>query len=178
MSDLDQAPLPLATVTRLPPQGMVALRGDLGSATLARALAETTGCALPGQRRITRAGGNACAWMSPDELLIFCPHAGAATLTGRLAKALADQHASLADMSEARVLFTVEGARSHEVLMKLTPADVERLEPDEFRRSRAAQVAAAFWRDGDGFRLMVMRSVGDYAEALLRRSAAPGGELF
>ena len=43
--------------------------------------------------------------------------------------------------------------------------------PDEVRRSRLAQVAGAFWREGDGWRIVCFRSVGTYVETLLRNAA-------
>jgi len=57
-------------------------------------------------------------------------------------------------------------------------ADVlDRMEPDELRRTRIAQVAGAFWREGDGFTLVCFRSVAGYVMGLLTHSAQPGSEL-
>ena len=47
-----------------------------------------------------------------------------------------------------------------------------------FRRTRMAQVPAAFWLDEAGnFHLICFRSVADYAFELLKVSAQPGGEV-
>ena len=44
-------------------------------------------------------------------------------------------------------------------------------------RTRAAQVAAAFWAEGDGYTLVCFRSVAAYVMGLLTHSAMPGSEL-
>ena len=63
-------------------------------------------------------------------------------------------------------------------LRKLAPADIDRMEPDELRRTRIAQVAGAFWREGEGFTLVCFRSVAGYVMGLLTHSAQPGSEIF
>jgi sarcosine oxidase subunit gamma len=75
-------------------------------------------------------------------------------------------------------VFRIEGARAAEVLMKLSPVDQARLEPGELRRTRAAQVACAFWREGEGYTLISFRSVAGYVMGLLTHSAQPGSEIF
>jgi sarcosine oxidase subunit gamma len=55
--------------------------------------------------------------------------------------------------------------------------DFVTLAPGELRRTRAAQVAAAFWREGDGYTLVCFRSVAGYVMGLLSHSALPGSEL-
>jgi sarcosine oxidase subunit gamma len=64
------------------------------------------------------------------------------------------------------------------VLKKIAPADIDALAEGELRRSRAAQVAAAFWKDGQGYTLVCFRSVAGYMMGLLSHSAQPGSELF
>jgi len=78
----------------------------------------------------------------------------------------------------ARAVFRIEGARAGDVLMKLSPVDQARLEPGELRRTRAAQVACALWREGDGYTLVCFRSVAGYVMGLLTHSAQPGSEIF
>ncbi len=96
----------------------------------------------------------------------------------KLAKALAGEHYLAVDVSDARAVFRIEGARAAEVLLKLCPVDHVPLAPGELRRTRAAQVACAFWRDDDGYTLVCFRSVAAYVMGLLRHSAQPGSELF
>lgn len=168
-------PAPLATIRRDGDLGMIALRGSPD--TLAPAL-KAEGLAMPGPRRITRQGDRRLAWMSPDEFLLMLPAAEAPRAALRLAAALDGAFALVADVTDARAAFRVEGAGARDVLMKLCPVDFDALAEDEMRRTRAAQVACALWREEGGFGLFVFRSVAGYAEDLLATSARPGSALF
>lgn len=167
-----------ARVEVMPPQGMIQIRADLSSPALAATL-NRLGLAVPGPRRVVAKGNASVAWMSPDELLLLVPHGDAAAQTNAMADALADEHALVVDVSEARAMFRITGPKADQVLMKLTPADVHDLAEMEMRRSRVAQVAGAFWRSGTGeINLITFRSVAGYVLALLETSARPGSELF
>ena len=61
--------------------------------------------------------------------------------------------------------------------MKLAPVDLANIAPGEIRRTRVAQVAAAFWKDADGFTLVSFRSVAGYVMGLLEHASQPGSEL-
>ena len=96
----------------------------------------------------------------------------------KIQSGLEGAHALVADVSDARSVFTVAGMGAREVLAKLTPADVS---PDAFgagmvRRSRLAQVPAAFWLQDDDT-IICFRSVAGYVLDLLSSAAAPGGEV-
>ncbi|MDP1670162.1 sarcosine oxidase subunit gamma [Phaeovulum sp.] len=159
-------------------QGMITLRGNLASAALAAAVKTATGCALPGNRGIHTKAGKAAAWMSPDELLLLVPYGEAETTTAALAAALAGEHALAANVSDARALFRISGAKADQVAMKLCPVDFARLPQGEIRRTRAAQVAAALWRSApDEISLVCFRSVAGYVFDLLAISARTGSEL-
>ncbi|MBP1805563.1 sarcosine oxidase subunit gamma [Rubellimicrobium aerolatum] len=163
-------------VTRMGPLGMVSLRGDLGEERLRVTVSALTGTAMPGRLRIEGTSGRGAAWMSPDELLIFLPPEEAPAAVRRLSEELEGLHHLVADVSAMRVGLRLDGPGAREVLAKLSPAD---LHPDAFgpgvvRRSRLGQVAAAFWLEGDGARVICFRSMGDYALALLRQSAKDG----
>lgn len=160
-------------------RGMITVRGDLSSAKMKKAVKAATGTAVPAARRIELNGDKGAAWMSPDELLILVPYADAVATVETLEKALAGDHHLVADVSDARSVFTVKGAKAPETLMKLCPVDFETLEEGEIRRTRAAQVAAAFWKSGaDEFTLVSFRSVAAYVIGLLEVSARKGGEVF
>ncbi len=160
-------------------RGMITVRGDLASAKMKKAVKAATGTAVPAARRIELNGDKGAAWMSPDELLILVPYAEAVATVETLEKALAGDHHLVADVSDARSVFTVRGAKAPEALMKLCPVDFEMLEEGEIRRTRAAQVAAAFWKSGaDEFTLVSFRSVAGYVMGLLEVSARKGGEVF
>lgn len=165
------------TVRDLGAQGMVTVRGDLGDEALAKAVKKVTGLVMPAQREIRRGKSGAVAWMSPDELLLLLPEGKAGAAVEEIDKALEGKHHLAVDVSDARALFAVEGSFAREVLAKCSPADLhpDSLPEGEIRRTRLGQVAAAFWSEGgDDWRVIVFRSVRDYAQALLERSARDG----
>ncbi|PJF10574.1 sarcosine oxidase subunit gamma [Pseudorhodobacter sp. MZDSW-24AT] len=166
-----------ASVREIGPLGMITLRAKSGTPGLAEAVQAATGCALPEQRRLLRQGDRAVGWMSPDEFLLILPYAEVASGLAAIAQALQGQHHLAVDVSDARAVFRIEGSKADQVLRKLSPVDFDRLEPNELRRSRAAQVAAAFWSEDGGFTLVCFRSVAGYVMGLLRTSAQPGSEL-
>jgi sarcosine oxidase, subunit gamma len=183
MSDLATSALPGAEfsgfvqVREAGLQGMITLRGDLASGAVAAALQTATGCALPAQRKVTRAEGYALAWMSPDEVLLLCPYAQAPALVATLAQALAGEFATVANVSDARAVFTLSGPGWRDALAKLCPVDFGALAEGEIRRTRAAQVAAAIWVSGpQEVHLVCFRSVAGYMFDLLSTASAPGSE--
>lgn len=167
-------------VEEVGPVGMITLRGDLASATLGQAVKAAVGLAVPGPRRIESAGDKAVGWMSPDELLLVLPYAEVPATVAALNTALAGEHHLAVDVSDARAVFRVTGEGAREALAKLTPTDLSpgAFGPGELRRSRAAQVSAAFWLDGEGaFTLVCFRSVAGYVFGLLSNAGAAGGEV-
>lgn len=167
-----------AQVREIGPLGMITLRAKPDVVGLAEAVAAATGCALPAQRRILRVGDKAAGWMSPDEYLLVVPYAQVAATLVLLAEKLAGQHHLAVDVSDARAVFRIDGPQAEQVLMKLAPVDFATLEPGELRRSRTAQVAAAFWAEDGGFTLVCFRSVAAYVMGLLSHSAQKGSTLF
>ena len=167
-----------ARVREIGPLGMISLRAKPDTAGLAEAVRAVTGTGLPDRRRIEVAGEKAAGWMSPDEYLLILPYAGTGAAMAGLALALKGQHHLAAVVSDARAVFRIEGAKADQVIRKLAPVDMDRLAEGELRRTRAAQVPAAFWRQGDGFTLVCFRSVAAYVMGLLTHSAQPGSELF
>jgi sarcosine oxidase subunit gamma len=141
-------------------------------------LRAVTGTAVPEQRRIEVAGDRAAGWMSPDEYLLILPYVETEAAMASLSSALQGQHHLAVVVSDARAVFRIAGDRADQVIRKLAPVDMGRLVAGELRRSRVAQVAAAFWRDGDGYTLVCFRSVAGYVMGLLEHSARPGSELF
>jgi sarcosine oxidase subunit gamma len=166
-----------ATVRETGPQGMITLRCAHDLPRLAHAVKTAVGTGLPAPRRIVMDGAWGAGWMSPDELLLLCPRDQVPTALAALAQALAGSHHLAADVSDARAVFRVDGPRARDVLAKLTPADLAALAPHEVRRSRLAQVAAAFWTDGQGFTVITFRSVARYAFDVLANAARPGSEI-
>lgn len=169
-----------ATVTEAGLRGMITLRGDLGAKPVAAAVKAATGLDVPGQRGVVLKGDMGVAWMSPDELLIMVPYAQAAETVAKMTEAFGDAFALAVDVSDARAVFRVEGPGAREVLAKLAPVDLSpaAFTPGMIRRSRLAQVPAAFWMLGDeAFELVCFRSVAQYTFDVLKGAAAPGGEV-
>lgn len=158
--------------------GMITLRGDLASPVLAAAVEAATGCAVPRQRRLSAGARGKVAWMSPDELLVMVDYARAATVETESAQALAGSHAVAASVSDARAMITISGAQARDVLAKVCPVDFTDFTVGEVRRTRAAQVAAALWREEEGrFTLVCFRSVATYVWDLLCTVSRPGSEV-
>ena len=170
----------LATIEDAGLRGMITLRGDLSSNEVRAAVKEAIGLDVPAQRQALSGQGTAVLWMSPDELLLICAYDGVAETIATLEEALKGQHFLAVNVSDARTYMQVSGAGARETLAKLCPVDLSpaAFTPGMFRRTRMAQVPAAFWLDGAGtFHLICFRSVADYAFNLLKTAALPGGEV-
>ena len=153
-------------------QGMISLRGDFSDAAFRAAIEGATGAAFPEQRQVSAGAARAALWMSPDELL--CPRAEAPGLAAELAQTLSGSHALVAEISDARAMFTLNGAHVREVLAKLCPADLApaALPVGELRRTKMAQIAAAFWLTEEGAaNVICFRSVADYAFGTLKAAS-------
>jgi len=160
-------------------QGMITLRGDLSLTKVAKAVKSAVGVEMPTQRRINLKDGKGAAWMSPDELLLMVAYQDAGATVAKLQKALGATHSLVVNVSDARAVFTLTGGRVREVVAKLSPVDMDTFPMGEIRRTRLAQVPAAFWMSGgDEITLVVFRSVAQYAFDLLKTAAAKGGEVW
>lgn len=166
------------TITETGPLGMITLRGDLSAAPLRAVVRAVCGTDMPDRGGMAFADGQGAAWMSPDEALLLLPRADVAGALARIATDLAGLHHLAVDMSDARALFRLEGAAIRDVLARLTPADVSpaALSPGTVRRTRLAQVPAAFWLDDAATaHVLCFRSVAQYVFDLLANAARPGG---
>ncbi|MDW4497040.1 sarcosine oxidase subunit gamma family protein [Sulfitobacter sp. D35] len=170
----------IAQVTELPPTGMITLRGDLTASSFAKAIQKAAGVAIPGPREARIDGAQGLMWMSPDELLLLCSYDAVPDMLASLQDGFGDAHAMAVNVSDARALFSVEGAAAREVLAKLCPVDLapHAFGSGSFRRTRLAQVPAALWMpDEDVFRVVCFRSVARYVFDVLSVAAQPGSEV-
>ncbi|GAB4271282.1 MAG: sarcosine oxidase subunit gamma family protein [Pararhodobacter sp.] len=159
-------------------KGMITLRGDLASGAMARAVKAATGATVPGLRRIERGDSGQVAWMSPDELLLVVPYGRAGAVVEILTHELAGEFATAVDVSDARAMIRLQGPQARDVLAKICPVDFRDFAVGDIRRTRAAQIAAAIWRESDDeWRLVCFRSVAQYAWDLLVTVSRPGGEV-
>jgi sarcosine oxidase, subunit gamma len=165
-----------AKIREIGPLGMITLRAK-GLKGLTKAIKSATGTKVPETRRIESKDDHACAWMSPDEYLLILPYADVPKALAAIAKNLQGEHHLAVDVSDARAVFRIEGVDADQVLRKLCPVDLDRLVPNEIRRSRAAQVPCAFWHQDGGFTLVCFRSVATYVMGLLTHAAQPGSQL-
>ena len=161
--------------------GMVTLRADLGDAAVTKALSGA-GFEVPGQRRVTGGLGGGALWMSPDELMLLCPHGEADALATSLTETMSDSHAMVVNVSDARSVLRLsgEGVLIREVLAKVSPANLRptALPQGEVRRTRLAQVPGAFWFAGEGEAVVIaFRSVGEYVFELLSKVSEEGSAV-
>lgn len=170
----------IATVTEVPLQGMMTLRGQLTDAKVKKAAMNATSLEMPGQGQANCVDDRGICWMSPDELLVLCPYEAVSTNLEQMQAVLGDVHSLCVDVSDARAVFDLSGPNAREVLAKLVPVD---LAPDKFtsgmfRRTRMAQVPAAFWlHDTDRFRIICFRSQAQYVFDLLCAAAQTGSDV-
>ncbi|RBI69089.1 sarcosine oxidase subunit gamma [Roseovarius sp. TE539] len=171
-----------ATVEELGLKGMITLRGGLDTPEVGAAVEAAVNLAVPGRGEVLIADGgdHAVAWMSPDELLLVMSYEEAEASLAGMRDALQDQHALVVNVSDARAVFQVSGAGCREVIAKLCPVDMSpgAFGPGQFRRTRMAQVPAAFWMpDDQTVQVVCFRSVAVYVFDLLRGASATGGEV-
>ncbi len=170
----------IAEVREIGLQGMITLRGDLASSAVKSAATSVTGVKMPAPGHANSDGQHGICWMSPDELLVLCPYDAVADTLEKMGKSLAKAHALYVDVSDARAVFELSGPHAREVLAKLVPVDLSpaAFTSGMFRRSRMAQIPAAFWLHApDSFRIVTFRSNAQYAFDLLKVAAQPGSEV-
>lgn len=161
-------------------RGMITVRGNLKSAKLKKAVKAASGAAVPGTRAASVTGEMGVAWMSPDELLVMVPYVEVDAKLAAMHKALDGEHALAVNVSDARAVFQISGRNVRDVMAKLSPVDMApgAFEPGMFRRTRMAQVAAAFWMvDAETIQIVCFRSVALYVFNLLKDAAEPGSEV-
>ena len=161
-------------------RGMITLRGDPASAPVRKAATGAAGVDMPGQRQAQVNGDCGIAWMSPDELLVMVPYAEVDEKLAGIEKMLKGKHYLAVNVSDARAVFRLAGKAVREVVAKLAPVDMS---PDafgigDFRRTRFAQVPAAFWMpDDQTVEIICFRSVAEYMFNILKDAATQGGEV-
>ncbi|MEQ5870412.1 sarcosine oxidase subunit gamma [Sagittula sp. NFXS13] len=170
----------LVSIREIEGQGMLVVRGDFSAAAFREAVAALAGVDFPDQRQAVVRDGRGVLWLSPDELAILLPRSDANSACADLAAKLADQHALVVDVSDARAHFQIEGRVVRETIAKLAPVDMhpDAFAPGELRRTRFGQVAAGFWlQDDRTARVFCFRSVREYMAKLLAVAADEKSEV-
>lgn len=166
------------TVKEAPLTGMITLRGTFASKGFAKMVKTVFGADIPEQRKVSKGRDATILWMSPDELMVVCDYAAAQDLVAKATSQLGDEHALVVNVSDARAVFELSGAQLREVIAKEAPVDMTRFEMGEVRRTRFAQIAAAFWLEAeDHARIICFRSVAEYMFNLLKNASQPGYEV-
>lgn len=167
----------IAEIKEIGPLGMITLRGDIEHAAIRKAASGISGTDFPDQRMCSSDGASGIAWMSPDELLVMVPYDQVHSSLDQLITDCAKKSTLAVNVSDARAVFQVSGPGARDVMAKLAPVDLDpaSFTPGMFRRTRMAQVPAAFWmRDDQTFQIICFRSVGQYMFDLLKVAAQPG----
>lgn len=115
-------------------------------------------------------------WLAPDEWLIVAPEDQAAQIIAALSEALSDQHVSIVDVSFARTVIELSGARARAVLEKYCALD---LHPRSFTAGTVAgtilarcQVYLEQTDDHPIYRLYVQNSTTGHLARLLMDAMA------
>ncbi|MEM1386426.1 MAG: sarcosine oxidase subunit gamma family protein [Pseudomonadota bacterium] len=167
-------------VREAPLRGMITLKGDLSDAAVASAVAAANGAEIPASGGASGTAEAGCLWMAPDEVLLTTALSSVGDHVAQLNEALGGHHVLVADVTGARAILVLEGSGAAEVLAKASPADLHPsvFTPGTFRRTRLAQIPAAFWcHRGDLIEVFCFRSVARYAFDLLANGAKPGSEV-
>ena len=158
--------------------GMITLRGDLADAGVQKAVKSVMGAGVPATLAVTDADAGQILWMSPDELMIVCAYDQADQVVADLIAALGETHSMVVNVSDARAVFNLNGSATSEIIAKLAPIDMKTMQAGTVRRTRFAQIPAAFWMtSNDSARIICFRSVGEYMFNQLRNSAQAGFEV-
>ena len=158
--------------------GMITLRGDLADAGVQKAVKSVMGAGVPSTLAVTDADVGQILWMSPDELMIVCASDQADQVVADLIAALGETHSVVVNVSDARAVFDLNGSATFEIIAKLAPIDMKSMQAGTVRRTRFAQIPAAFWMtSNDSARIICFRSVAEYMFNQLRNSAQAGFEV-
>ncbi|MEM0990293.1 MAG: sarcosine oxidase subunit gamma family protein [Pseudomonadota bacterium] len=162
-----------------PARDMVTVRGALGDPAFAKAL-EDNGFSVPSGLKLTGGPDEAALWFSPDEVLVLTEAEKGPALAAALSDAFGEMHAMALDVSDARVVFRLTGARVGEVLAKGAPCDCsdKGFPPGTVRRTHLAGLAVAIWRfDAETWEIACFRSFGHHLEAWLQTVSAPAAAV-
>lgn len=172
---------PLIGTEALDLRGMVTLRGDLGSDAMAAAVDEAVGLAVPGTLSVVANGEDRAVWMSPDELLLFCAYGEADAVVARASEQFGAAHHMAVNVSDARAVIRLTGARVGEVLAKGAACDCSDhgFPVGTARRTHMAGLAVAFWRlEPEVWEIVALRSYAHHLIAWLDQVSQPGSEVF
>lgn len=128
----------------------VALRRGLRADLDARASA-TLGVTLPNTPRAVEAAGKTIVWAGPEQWLVIEPQIAGSDPSAALAKAFSGV-ASIVDLSDSRVIFSVKGAAAAAVLSWSMAIDLhdQVFKPGDAAITHASHLGVMVWRHADG----------------------------
>ena len=161
------------------PTACVNLRGPRGEVKFVRAVAAVTDVAPP-EQPCTAVSGlfGSILWLGPDEWLVVSESQGGEEIAARLSESLRGTAAAVTDVSDARVVYTLAGARARDVLAKGCSIDFH---PRVFAPGRVVQTLLAktavliHAKSAESLEVHVPRSFADYAWAWLENAQAEYG---
>lgn len=157
-----------ATVTPLPPQSRLSLRGVAAAlAPLHAAFGVAPGTEIC---RAVANGDKAALWLGPDEWMLAASDADASALAKRIGDALAAVPHSLVDVSHRNTGFVVSGAGAVTLLAEGCPLDLDLSTcPVGFcSRTVVGKCEVVLWRTAaDTFQIECWRSFAPYLAAFL-----------
>jgi sarcosine oxidase subunit gamma len=159
-------------LTELPFWGQLNLR-IAADAGLDEQVATALGAALPREPGTTAASDSRqILWLGPDEWLILSPPGTDATLEGDLRRALADQPASVVEVSSGRTIIEIAGPQARALLSHGCALDLHRRafpagHCAQTMFAQAAIVLIAQDVDTPIFWLLVRASFADYLATYL-----------
>jgi len=112
--------------------------------------------------------------------MVLCPYDAVADTLAAMHKTLGTTYALAVDVSDARACLRLSGAHAREVLAKVAPVDLRpaAFTAGRFRRTRTAQIPAAFWMPEEGvFKIKCFRSNAQDLFDVLTVAAQPGSEV-
>ncbi|MEM7172499.1 MAG: sarcosine oxidase subunit gamma family protein [Pseudomonadota bacterium] len=113
----------------------VNLRGDSADKAVIKGAKAALGCDLPLDACTVASAkaGHKVLWLGPDEWLVVAEDAAAASFADLLSEKLADQHVSIVNLDQNRLVIELSGPRAREVLEK---ACLQDLHPSAFTPGR------------------------------------------
>jgi sarcosine oxidase subunit gamma len=167
-------------LAEIPFRCMINLRGNPGDAAFSAATQQVLGLGLPTMSNTVATGAGLTAlWLGPDEWLIVGSPGREGALAKELREALAGQHFSVVDVTEARTVIAVSGRNAQDALQKGTPLD---LHAKVFRAGSCAQTGLSKanvilhrMSDEPRFEVYVTISFADYLWNWLERACEEYG---
>jgi sarcosine oxidase subunit gamma len=164
-------------------RAMIDVRGLTSDRKFLAGVQDVLGIGLPKTPRTSASAADlAVLWLSVDQWLITAGRSRATSLADALQEKLKGIHCLIADMSDARAIFQLEGDNVREVLNKGTSVDFTTGEfvAGSVRRLRFAEIAAMVHvvsEHPDVMDLYVFRSYADYAWRFLLATAREGARI-